>query len=96
MSNLLNLYKQNDSIVARQIGDEVILVPIKNDCGDLDSIYTLNDVAAFIWHYLDGTNSVEKIRDLIVHAYDVDQEEAEKDLLECLESLLAVQAVEIL
>jgi hypothetical protein len=49
MSDLEKVYKKSDSMVSRKIGDESILVPIRQNAGDLDSIYTLNDTAAYIW-----------------------------------------------
>jgi len=52
------IYQKNEDLIARQIGDEVILVPIRKESGDLDNIYTLNEVAAFIWNLLDGRTTL--------------------------------------
>ena len=47
-------YKKNPNIVSRMIADECILVPIRHDVENLGSIYTLNEVGAFIWNSIDG------------------------------------------
>ena len=58
MPNLTDTYQQDPSIVSREIAGEVILVPIRNNVGDLESIYTLNETAARIWALLDGDHTL--------------------------------------
>ena len=48
------VYRKDPSIVARQIAGEMILVPIRQNVGDLESIYLLNETALFAWQLLDG------------------------------------------
>ncbi len=49
MNNYLaKRFVKDPNMVFRQIGDEVILVPIRRNVADLESIYTLNPVAARI------------------------------------------------
>ena len=87
-------YRQSPSIVSREIAGEVILVPIRNNVGDLESIYTLNETAARIWALLDGERSVAQVRDQVVAEFEVGPEEAEQDLLELLAQLVSCDAVE--
>ena len=54
MDFLNTVYKKSDSIVSRRIADEFILVSIRQNVGDLESIYTLNETAARIWELIDG------------------------------------------
>lgn len=93
MTALSACYRKADDIVAREIADEVILVPIRNNVGDLNSIYTLNETAAFAWSLLDGQRTLQTICDQIVAEYDVDAEQAESDLLELFDTLQSLQAV---
>lgn len=46
MDHLERCYQRDKSIVSRTIEEEVILVPIRQNVGDLESIYTLNEVGA--------------------------------------------------
>jgi len=55
--------------------------------GDLNSIYTLNEVGTKIWELIDGKNSVSKIVEAVHNAYEVTPEEAEKDTIDFLNTL---------
>ncbi len=92
MSFLDKVYKKNDSIVSRKIADEFLLVPIKQNVGDLESIYTLNEVATRVWELIDGKKKVKEIKDKIVEEFEVTPQEAEKDLANLLKQLVAVGA----
>ncbi|KAF0121586.1 MAG: hypothetical protein FD151_1163 [bacterium] len=87
------IYKKDDSIVSRKIADEFILVPIRQNVGDLESIYTLNETAARIWELIDGETKVREIRERIVEEFEVTPEEAEKDLIEHLRQLKGIKAI---
>ncbi len=94
MAQLDACYRKSPSIVSREIAGEMILVPIRQNVGDLESIYTLNETAAFAWELLDGQRSVQAIRDQIAAEFEVGVEEAEQDLLELLAQLESFGAVE--
>lgn len=81
------IYKKSSDIVFRQIGGEYILVPIRHKVGDLENIYTLNEVAARIWELIDGKNDIERIRDYIAREFEIDSNTAEKDIAEFIEQL---------
>ena len=68
-------YAKSPSIVYREIAGESILVPIRNNVGDLESIYTLNETASRVWELIDGDRSLGEIRDAIVDEYEVEAEE---------------------
>lgn len=93
MNGLKKVYKKNDSIVARRIADEMILVPIRQNVGDLESIYTLNNVGASVWELIDGKTTVKKIAEAIAVEYEVAFMEAQQDIAEYLSQLESIQAV---
>jgi len=76
------IYRKDPSIVARQIGGEMILVPIRRSLGDLESIYMLNETALFAWQLMDGARTLDDIRGLIINEFEVDAQQAGQDLLE--------------
>jgi len=78
--------KEKD-LVTRCVAGETIIVPIKNKVGDLDSIYTLNEVGTLIWGLIDGKNSISRIVELILDTYEVKLEKAERDTLQFINSL---------
>ena len=87
------VYKKSDSIVSRKIADEFILVPIRQNVGDLESIYTLNETAARIWELIDGKIKVKGIKEKIIEEFEVTSEEAEKDIIEHLQQLEEIKAI---
>ncbi len=80
-------------MVGRRIGDEYVLVPIVGRGADVDSLFTLSPVAAFIWERLDGTQTGDAILDAILECFDVPRERAEQDYLAFLTQLLSIRAV---
>lgn len=93
MGNFDQCFAKDPRIVSRQIDTEVILVPIRGDVGDLESIYTLNEVGARIWDLLDGTRTLGAIVDLITAEFDVSRPEATGDLIEFIEKLKKIDGV---
>jgi len=94
MPTTADRYQRDHSIVSRQIVGETILVPVRQNVGDMDSIYTLNETAATAWELFDGENSLGRIRDQIVIEYEVDPESAWQDLLELVSQLEGIGALE--
>lgn len=77
------------SIVTRRIAGETILVPLAAEIGDLDAVYTLNDVGTFIWDRIDDLQSARAIAEAVSAEFDVTPEQAVRDvdaLLSALES----------
>ena len=93
MSFSHDIYRQDDSIVSRRIEDEVILVPIRQNVADLESIYTLSEVGAHIWEQIDGRRTTAEILALTVGQFEVSEEEAQKDLREFIEQLSSIGAI---
>ncbi len=87
------VYKKSDSIVARKIAEEFILVPIRQNVGDLESIYTLNEVGARVWELIDGKMKVKEVKDKIIEEFEVTPQEAEKDIKEYIQQLEKIKAI---
>jgi len=94
MDFLDKVYKKSDSIVSRKIADEFVLVPIRQNVGNLENIYTLNDVAARIWELIDGKRSIGEIKKKICQEFEATPEAAEKDIREFLSKLEKVEIIE--
>jgi len=87
MSVLDKAFVKDDNLMARNIAGETLIVPIRNSIGDLNSIYTLNEVGARVWQLIDGQRSVNQIAAAISAEYTVEDSEAATDVLELLDSM---------
>jgi hypothetical protein len=79
------IYQREENIVSREIAGETILVPIRGKLADMQNIFTLNTVGAYIWDQLDGINSLAQILDSLLDQFEVDRQEAEEDILEFID-----------
>jgi len=93
MDFLEKVYEKSDAVVSRRVGDEFILVPIRRNVGDLDSIYTLNETGAKIWEWVDGETTSKDIKERILEEFEVTSDEAERDLIEILRQLAEIGAI---
>ena len=93
MEGLDKIYKRDENFVFRKIEDETILVPLKDNVGDMGSIYNLNEVAAFVWEQLDGKKSLGDIKHRLVEEFEVSAVEAGDDLSEYIVQLEEIEAV---
>jgi hypothetical protein len=83
------------SVVTRRIADETILVPVAGDVGDLDGVYTLNEVGSFIWHRIDGRTRPDAIARALSEEFDVTVEQALQDVREFVDTLLSRGLVQL-
>jgi len=88
------IYRKNSEVVFRVIAGEAILVPVSRDAQAVGELFTLNEVGAFIWEHLDGQRKLGEILDEIIAEYEVNREEAAKDLRELIESILELKAIQ--
>jgi hypothetical protein len=87
------IYKQDETVVARDIVGETILVPIRGKLADLQRIFALNEVGAYIWSKLDGESTLESICDDLQMEFDVSRELAERDMSEFIDELLEMDLI---
>lgn len=86
-------YQKNPDMVSRLIGDEFILVPIRRNVADLESVFTLGGTAVRIWELMDGQPTGRELCDRIVEEFEVEPEEAETDVLEFLRELQGIDGI---
>jgi hypothetical protein len=87
MAGLKSIVSQSATVVTRKTGNEYVLVPITNNIADMNSVYTLNETGAFIWEQIDGNRSIEEIIAALTAEYDIDNKNAEEDVLSFVENM---------
>jgi hypothetical protein len=80
-------FAKKGEFVSRSIAGEMVIVPVRGQVGDLESIYNLNEVGAFIWGLIDGRTSLRQIVDAVGAEFEVAPDEAEKDTFQFIAAL---------
>lgn len=75
---LLNNLKSK--FVTREVGNELIIVPLSANVAHMNELFTLNETAKFIWENLDKSNSIEGLISLVTDTFDINEETATKDV----------------
>lgn len=73
--------------VSRKVGNELVLVPLVSNVAQMDTLFNLNETAGFLWENLEENSSVEKLKNLLLKNFEVDEETAEKDVKDFLERI---------
>lgn len=94
MHSLETTFQKDSSIVSRKIADEMILVPIRRKLGEVECLYTLNEVGARIWELIDGQRSVKALRDTLVAEFEINESEAHQDLTKLIHQLKEIGAIQ--
>lgn len=83
---------RNPDFVFRKVVEETILVPVHMNVAEMDYIYTLNDIGAFIWEKLDEPRTIEELQECLLEEYDVEPEALNADLQVFVEEMLTIGA----
>lgn len=78
------------AFAARRVGEEMVLVPMKESVADMNEMFTLNEVGCLIYEHLKVDSTEETLTDVIVAEFDIDRDTALADLREFLSGLQAL------
>jgi hypothetical protein len=87
-------FRKKGEFVTRSIADEIVVVPVRGQVGDLDAIYNLNEVGAFIWEQFDGWKSGNEIVEAVCGEFEVARAQAEKEISEFIAALEVAGMIE--
>jgi hypothetical protein len=86
---------RSESVVARVVAGETLIVPVRAKVGDLASIYSFNGTGTLIWKLLASPNSVAELAEVVAQEYEVDPAQAENDVANFVNEMKAVGLVEV-
>jgi hypothetical protein len=72
---------------------EAVLVPVKDNVADMECIYTLNEVGAFIWQKLGAPGTQAELQSALVSEYDADPAIIAADLEGFLGEMTTIGAI---
>ena len=80
-------------LIKREIAGDTILVPVGKTVYDSNGLFVLNELGAFIWDVLPEAQSEDDILTAVLNEYEVEKEEAEKDINEFLGKLKEMEII---
>jgi hypothetical protein len=86
-------YERNPDFIFRKVVDEFILVPLHQDVADMDAIFTLNAVGAFIWEHLDQPGTQAGLQAALLEEYSADPQVLIADLERFLGEMITIGAL---
>ena len=78
------MYLKKSMFAARQIDNEMILVPIRNSVSDMNEMFTLNEVASYIWEHINENITETDLISLVVNEFEIDGKTAQNDVTKFL------------
>jgi hypothetical protein len=93
-SRPLTTFQRSGNYAVRLIAGETIVVPIRAQAAELNSVYVLNDVGGTIWGLLETARSAEDIVRAIADEFDVTAAAAGADVEQFLAVLSGAGLVE--
>lgn len=86
---------RSQSVVARVVAGETLIVPIRSNVGDLASIYSFNATGSLIWNLLASPKTLDELAETVRSEYNVQALQAERDVTMFVSELEAVGLVEV-
>ena len=86
---------RSESVVARVVAGETLIVPIRARVGDLASIYTFNGTGSLIWKLLESPKTPLQLAAAVAREYEVELARVEGDVTEFVREMKAVGLVEV-
>ncbi len=86
---------RSQSVVARVVAGETLIVPIRAKVGDLASIYSFNGAGSLIWKLMESPRTVAELASAVADEYEVDPGQAERDVTEFVSEMKSVGLVEV-
>jgi len=89
------LFTRSRSVVSRVVAGETLIVPVRGKVGDLASIYSFNGTGSLIWKLLDTPRGLTDLIDAVEREYEVEKEQAQKDVTQFLNEMLSVGLLDV-
>jgi hypothetical protein len=85
--NLNKIPVKKSDLAWRIIDGEAVIIALDQQTEDTEKINFLNETGTRIWELMDGRNSVSEIIEHICLEYEIEREEAEKEVMSFIKEL---------
>ncbi len=94
MSETIIHYRRNPDFIYRKIAEETILVPVHKDVAEMDHIFSLNEIGAFVWEQLENPKTLDELVSSILDEFLVSLDDAHSDLEPFIGDMVEIGALE--
>lgn len=85
--NLQSLQNIKSGFVTREVGNELVLVPLTGNVSQMNELFTMNETGKFIWESIDDKSNVDSLVEKMVEVFEVDPDVARRDIEGFLERI---------
>lgn len=85
-----SFFHLKSKFVTREVGNELIVVPLSANVAQMNELFTLNETAKVIWENLNEGADMSALIQTITDTFDIDRHTAEKDIAVFLQTLEAM------
>ena len=75
-----DICKTKSNFVCKPTGEELLLIPLKDNVADFNQYLVLNELGAFIWTALSAELTLEVLQNQILNEFEVDEATLRSDL----------------
>lgn len=89
-------YVRSQSVVARVVARETLIIPIRGKVGDLASIYRFNATGTLVWKCLESPQTIEELAGVLAKEYELELADAQQDVGKFVSEMQSIGLVEVL
>lgn len=78
--NIAELSQLKSKFVARQVADELVIVPLSSNVAQMNALFTLNETGKFIWENANEGETIESVAELMAENFEIDVQTASRDI----------------
>jgi hypothetical protein len=66
--------------VTREVGNELVIVPLTGNVAKMNALFTLNETGKFIWESISEVQNMDQLAACMVDEFDIDMDTARNDV----------------
>ena len=66
--------------VTREVGNELVIVPLTGNVAKMNALFTLNETGKFIWESISEVQNMDQLAGCMVDEFDIDMDTARNDV----------------
>jgi len=81
------MFKIKEGFILRQVAGNYIVIGVGGEAINFNGMVTINETGAFLWQILENGADKEDLLEALMKEYDVNEEDAKKDITAFLKNL---------